>query len=409
MRIIITTILISAFSLFAVAQYPRTTLVVDDSEDNLVKEICLVRADNQNIKEGTWQQFFNDKLITKGRYSNNKKDGRWEYYGYNDELDFSGNYNQDRKEGKWVYTLNGKPSAELYYTNGAPDSLFGYYENGNPAVQMWRYNDGSGLIKTYYDNGNLKEIQPTLNGKPHGVYEIRFKNGQLHRRLDYRQGRVVSAPATFDMEGNPINGGSLHDGNGNLVAYYLRDTTAVLPVKKYLNLGFKNVAVNGIASYYFENGNLESSGFTEAGRTVGEWKYYKDDGSLLHVINYDYSPFTENRETISAVAFSGDNINTGQRNPGFPGGEDLWLEFLENTIRYPKDAADFPELGIVYVDFVIDDVGAVRSKRVVRSVNQAFDEEALRVLDAMPRWNPGLSYGIPVSMTMNMPLSFNIE
>ena len=292
---------------------------------------------------------------------------------------------------------------------GIPDSIFGYFPGGSKAVEVWRYPDGKGLIKTYYDNGSVKEVQPTFNGRPHGNYEVYFKNGMLHRRVKYRDAQIVSVLETFDMQGNMIDGGSLKDGNGNLVAYYLYDTVTGMPMQKFMNLGFKVGAVNGIASYYFENGNLESSGFTEAGLTKGEWKYYAEDGSLLHIINYDYPPFAEDRKTISPQVFSGRNINTGQRNPGFPGGEELWLEFLENTIRYPNEAVEFPELGIVHVDFVIDDVGEVRSPRIAKSVNQAFDAEALRVLDEMPRWNPGLSYGIPVSMMMNMPLSFNIE
>lgn len=393
----------------AIAQAPRTSVLVNDSGGNMVKEIYLVRADDQSIKEGTYQQFFRDSLITRGRYSDNKKTGLWEFNDYSGKLNFSGNYTDDIKDGKWICTLNGKPSSELYYSMGKTDSIFGFFENGNPAVEVWRYADGSGLINTYYDNGNLKEIQPTLHGKPHGEYKVFFKNGQLHRKVIYENGLMNTVLNTFNMSGNPIEGGTLKDGNGSLVSYYLYDSINVMEMKKYCHLGFSDGTLNGIASHYFENGKLESSGFTEKGYTVGEWKYYLEDGNIKHIINYNYSPFSDSKKLINAEIYSATNINTAQRNPEFQGGGEAWLEFLERTVHYPSPAGDFPTLGIVYIDFTVSDIGTISSSRIVKSVNNAFDAEAIRVVGEMPRWNPGLSYGIPVSMLMNMPLSFNIE
>ncbi len=397
-------ILIGAF-----AQAPRTTVLVNDSGGNMVKEIYLARADDESIKEGTYQQFFRDTLITRGRYSNNKKSGLWQFFDYSGKLNFSGSYLNDIKDGKWICTLNGKLSAEIYYSLGKTDSIFGFFENGNTAVEVWRYADGSGLIQTYYDNRNLKEIQPTLKGKPHGEYKVYFKNGRLHRDLIYENALMKTVITTFDMSGTAIDGGTLKDGNGSLVSYYLYDSIDNVDMKKYCHLGFTDGTLSGIASHYFENGKLESSGFTEKGFTVGEWKYYLDDGNIKHLINYNYSPFSDSKRQVATEIYSATTINTGQRNPEFQGGGEAWLEFLEKTVHYPNEAGDFPTLGIVYVDFTVSDIGTISSSRIVKSVNNALDGEALRVIGEMPRWNPGLSYGIPVSMRMNMPLSFNIE
>lgn len=409
MKTIFLFLLSGVFLFAAYGQSPRTAVIVNDSGDNMVKEIYLVRADDANIKEGTYQQFFNDSLITRGRYSDNKRDGFWEFFDYSGKLDFTGFYNNDIKDGKWVYTLNGNTTAELYYANGKADSIFGFFENGFPAVEVRKFPDGSGKILTYYDNGKLKEEQPTLNGKPHGLYKVYFKNGQLHREVIYENAAIRTVVSTYDMEGNAIDGGSLKDGDGTLVAYYLYDSTGIAEMKKFSMLGFAHGVLNGIASHYFENGKLESSGFTESGNTVGEWKYYLEDGSIKHMINYNYSPFNENKKLIRAEIYSASGINTGQRNPEFQGGEEAWLTFLEKTIRFPNSADDYLTLGIVYVDFVVSDIGRVTSSRIVKSVNKSLDDEALRVIGEMPRWNPGLSYGVPVSMIMNMPMSFNIE
>jgi TonB family protein len=391
------------------AQSHLTHLVQNNSEDNLVKEIYFVRDAEREVREGTYQQFFMDSLITHGKYTNNKKTGLWEFFDYSNTLNFAGNYVDNRKDGEWVYYLNDNVSAKIYYNSGKTDSIFGYFENTYQACQVRKFEDGSGEIKTYYDNGKLKEVQPTQDGKPHGIFQIYFKNGQLHREVVYENGKMMTVLGTFDMAGNVIDGGGLKDGDGNLVTYYLSDTPEISPMKKCYNIGFNKATPEGICSHYYENGMLESSGFTRQAMTIGEWKYYTENGDIKHIINYDYSPFSEQRKQIKPEIYSGAQINTGSRIPEFQGGEDKWLNFLIQTVRYPNNGYNFPSLGIVYVDFVISDIGQIKSSRVVKSVNQALDNEALRVVEQMPRWNPGLRYGIPVSLIMNMPLSFNLE
>lgn len=409
MKIAFFTLILYFLAVTTFAQAPKTAVIERNSGGGLIKEIYLVREDNKDIKEGTYHQFFKDSLITHGRYTDDKKSGVWNFFDYSGKLNFSGNYTGGLKDGKWVCTLNGKISSELYYSTGKTDSIFGFFENGNQAVEVWKYADGSGMIKTYYDNGNIKEEQPTQNGKPHGTFRVYFKNGRLHREVLYENAVINTVLKTFDMSGKAIDGGNLENGNGNLVAYYLYDSTENMEMKKFCFLGLTNGTVNGTASFYYENGNLESSGIAKSGYTEGEWKFYLDDGNIKYILNYNYSPFSEDKNLINAEIYSATSINIGQRNPEFQGGEETWLSFLANTVRFPNGASEFPSVGIVYIDFMISDIGQVSSSKVVKSINKALDDEALRVITEMPRWNPGLRYGIPVGMMMNMPLSFNIE
>lgn len=409
MKATIISTIILIFTIAAFSQPYRTHLIKTNTEGNFVKELYLVRDTERDIMEGMYQQFFLDTLITRGRYANNKKTGLWEFFDYSDKLNFSGYYINDVKDGKWVYYLNNIISAEVYYSIGKTDSIFGFFENGLPACEVRMFDDGRGVIKTYYDNGMIKEVQPTKSGKPDGIYQVYFKNGQLHRKVLYTDAQIKSVISTFDMSGNAIDGGSLKDGNGNFIAFFIYDTPEIVPMKKYRNLGIKNDELAGIGSNYYENGKLESSGFIENGNTIGEWKYYKKDGSIKHIINYDYSPFLEKRRHLIAEIYSGSGINTGERTPEFQGGEEKWLKFLVQTVHYPNEAGNIAVLGIVYVDFVVSDVGWLQSSRVVKSISKPLDDEALRVTKQMPRWNPGLRYGIPVRFKMNMPLSFNIE
>lgn len=391
------------------AQAYLTHLIQNNSEGDLVKEIYFVRDAEREIREGSYRQYFMDSLITYGKYADNKKTGLWEFFDYSNTLNFAGNYVDNLKDGEWIYYLNDRVSAQIYFNAGKTDSIFGYYENSYQACQVRRFADDSGEIKTYYDNGNLKEVQPTQNGKPQGTFQIYFKNGQLHREVLYDKGKIKAVLSTFDMAGNSIDGGNLKDDSGNLVTYYISDNPKITPMQKCYDFGFREGIPNGICSHYYENGILESSGFTKQAFTVGKWKYYTENGDIKHIINYDYSPFSDQQKQIKPEIYSGAQINTGSRIPEFQGGEEKWLNFLIHTVHYPNDAFNFPSLGIVYVDFVVSDVGWIQSSHVVKSVNQALDNEALRVVEQMPRWNPGLRYGIPVSLIMNMPLSFNLE
>ena len=92
--------------------------------------------------------------------------------------------------------------------------------------------------------------------------------------------------------------------------------------------------------------------------------------------------------------------------PEFPGGELALRQWIAFNVRYPKIAADKGIQGKVYINFVVDKDGGISNVRVVHGVDPLLDQEALRVINNLPRWNPGLQGGKPVRVSYTVPINF---
>ena len=93
----------------------------------------------------------------------------------------------------------------------------------------------------------------------------------------------------------------------------------------------------------------------------------------------------------------------------FPGGADALDKYLDKTLRYPEWAREDDVEGKVVVRFVVDAGGNVTHPRIIRSLFKPCDEEALRVVRAMPKWKPAKMNGLPVNSIYELPLVFKIE
>lgn len=94
--------------------------------------------------------------------------------------------------------------------------------------------------------------------------------------------------------------------------------------------------------------------------------------------------------------------------PSFPGGDEARIRFLQENIKYPQMARESGIQGTVYVTFVVEKNGAVTDVRVLRGIGGGCDEEAVRVIKAMPKWQPGKQRGKPVRVQFNMPIKFTL-
>lgn len=97
-----------------------------------------------------------------------------------------------------------------------------------------------------------------------------------------------------------------------------------------------------------------------------------------------------------------------EESPSFPGGDVARIQFLQQNIVYPQMARESGIQGTVYVTFVVERNGAVTDVRVLRGIGGGCDEEAVRVIKAMPKWNPGKQRGKPVRVQFNMPIKFTL-
>ena len=94
--------------------------------------------------------------------------------------------------------------------------------------------------------------------------------------------------------------------------------------------------------------------------------------------------------------------------PQFPGGQAALLEYIAKNVKYPVVAEDNGIQGRVIVTFVVGRDGSITDAKVVKSVDPSLDQEALRVVEAMPRWQPGKIEGKPVCVKYTVPVQFKL-
>jgi TonB family protein len=95
--------------------------------------------------------------------------------------------------------------------------------------------------------------------------------------------------------------------------------------------------------------------------------------------------------------------------PEFPGGNLEMMKFLAQNIKYPVEAQKKGIQGKVYVSFVVNRDGSVSNAKIVRSVEPSLDEEAIRIVNALPKWKPGRQSGQEVAVQYTIPINFALK
>lgn len=95
--------------------------------------------------------------------------------------------------------------------------------------------------------------------------------------------------------------------------------------------------------------------------------------------------------------------------PSFPNGEEALYKYLNDKIKYPAVARENNIQGKVIVQFVVTKDGDIQNAKVVRGIGGGCNEEALRVVNGMPRWKPGRHNGRAVPVTFTLPISFVLQ
>lgn len=95
--------------------------------------------------------------------------------------------------------------------------------------------------------------------------------------------------------------------------------------------------------------------------------------------------------------------------PEFPGGELALRTYLAQSIKYPVIAQENGVQGKVYVTFVVDKDGSISDATVARGVDPSLDQEALRVVNSLPKWKPGKQRGQPVRVSYTVPINFVLQ
>ncbi len=121
--------------------------------------------------------------------------------------------------------------------------------------------------------------------------------------------------------------------------------------------------------------------------------------------------------------------------PEFPGGVEAMIEYISNKLQYPPLVQATGAQGRVILRFVVGKDGKIQdvdilsndlafenkslSKTInfmgvekdldIKTIQFIAAQEAMRVVKSMPKWNPGIKEGKPVSVYFTMPFSFRLK
>lgn len=93
--------------------------------------------------------------------------------------------------------------------------------------------------------------------------------------------------------------------------------------------------------------------------------------------------------------------------PRFRNGDLInFRQYVQENIRYPKQALNRNISGRVYIQFVINKHGELVDAVIIKSDHPLLNEEVLRAISDSPEWTPGKQRGRPVDISLIMPVDF---
>ncbi len=162
-------------------------------------------------------------------------------------------------------------------------------------------------------------------------------------------------------------------------------------------------------------------------RVYGDKFNADTSNGIIFIITKEYAKSDERKKDYVVVVKKSDNeaaatdtstpnltetdktFDVVEQMPEFPGGTSELMKFLSMNIKYPEAAEKAGLQGRVVVTFIVEKDGTVSNAKVVKSVSEELDAEALRVINAMPKWKPGMQKGQPVRVKYTIPISFRLN
>jgi protein TonB len=141
-----------------------------------------------------------------------------------------------------------------------------------------------------------------------------------------------------------------------------------------------------------------------------------DEEEIEEEIEIDLDVEITETEVIEEVIISeapeeevADQIFQIVEEPATPqGGYEAFYEYVSKNMRYPAQARRMGIEGTVYVQFVVEKDGSITDVQAIRGIGAGCDEEAIRVIQNQPPWNPPKQRGKPVRQRIVLPIKFQL-
>lgn len=279
------------------------------------------------------------------------------------------------------------------------------------------------LLGNTFDGGFFRVTVPTdgtsFFGLPVEKVSVKYDkatprviNNPSHSYINpgTRLERVLVQPNGTTLEMSFVNTSGLRQWNINCDAYITCDAT---PGKQYkllrtrgVNISPKPTNVSGNRnerisfSMTFEPIPLHAKTLTLVEGPSRD-NFHANDVDISEQNNY--ASVTQ-QSNISDGVFADEEVA-----PSFPGGMGAMMAWIGKNMKYPDSAQLKNIQGRVLVKFIVLADGSIGDIQIANSVEQSLDSEAVRLVKAMPKWNPGTVGGKPVNVWYTLPITFKLN
>lgn len=348
-----------------------------------------------------------------GAYEDKKleyKTGEFIYYSENGKVSSSCYYELDELNGWNVnYEKNGYVMDSVFYIRGIKENARKVFHNNENLWYIENYKDDllNDTIFTFYPNGKIKRVEvykenilqtgfcldstgnktnftPLVQMPKFSGGESKF-NEWLYTNIKYpkskqREGMegLVKVKFTLDTLGKPIQ--FLID-ESNDTAFSIAAISAMEKMPNWSPLIIDDVKTS-------INLRVPIKFLLEDNRK--NYNYFSEE--------YDELKINDEPVYIDAMEM-----------PEFKGGSSRLTNFLAENLQYPEIAIENGVEGTVNVSFIVLKNGEIARIKLLNKVGWGIDEESIRLVKAMPKWNPGKRDGIPVNIRISIPIKFRFN
>jgi TonB family protein len=178
-----------------------------------------------------------------------------------------------------------------------------------------------------------------------------------------------------------------------------KDTFSLITIKEK-NIEYSYIVLNHYClsntSYYFNK-----SYFEKGEKIINSY--------LIDTVSLKISDLTSEVLDIEKAFKDHMPYNVVTEMPSYPGGDEARNKFIAENIVYPVMARENNIQGTVYTTFIIEPDGTLKDIRVFQGIGGGCDEECIRVIKLMPKWNPGKLDGKAVRVQFNLTIKFTLQ
>lgn len=165
--------------------------------------------------------------------------------------------------------------------------------------------------------------------------------------------------------------------------------------------------LDGLNKEWYDNGQLHLEASYDMNKLNGKLKSYSVDGKVIRDEEYKNDRFLFDEKSLN-----GDRNNmifdVVQKMPTFTGGDVALKNFISSNLKYPEVSKKKGIKGTVFVRFVINKTGDVVYVHIVKELDSFCNDEAVRIVKALPRWTPGMQNGFIVPTFCILQIHFGV-